>query len=91
MFLGCLSCIFNYKKRPDEEQEIEAIYYERAKFLPVYLALFIFQSLIESIITFSSYHKIYASVPKSKFPSYHKKTKTTLIKINMKLIVLFCI
>jgi|SaaInlStandDraft_6_1057023.scaffolds.fasta_scaffold28764_2 hypothetical protein len=37
MFLGCLSCIFNYKKRTDEEKEIEAIYYERAKFLPFYL------------------------------------------------------
>ena len=37
MFLGCLSCIFNFKKRPDEEKEIEAIYYERAKFLPFYL------------------------------------------------------
>jgi len=31
MFLGC------FKKRTDEEKEIEAIYYERAKFLPFYL------------------------------------------------------
>lgn len=37
MLLGCLQCIFNYRKKLEQKNKMDACYYERAKFLPFYL------------------------------------------------------